>query len=134
MLSNIKYVYILLLMATALPCAARENFFKKVGHQLGKLEWSQTALVGANIADAWSSSRPGLMELNSILAQRGQFSATSAVIKFSITGAQILGQRYVLTHHPRFAESTNSRTAFIIMNYTASGLYVGVAAHNLSLQ
>lgn len=134
MFNSVKYVSAILLMACAVPCHAQTNFLKTVGRHLGKLEWSETAFVAANVADAWTSSRPGLFEVNPILAQRGQFTATSAVIKFSIVGAQIVGQHYILRHHRAFADATHLERTFTIVNYAGSAVYLGVAAHNASLR
>jgi hypothetical protein len=134
---DIQYRFLLLFVSIVLPCSAQNGFVrsvKSVGHHFGKLEWSQTALVGADIADAWSSTRPGVTELNPLLAQRGQFTATSALIKFSMVGAQILGQHYILKHHPAFAQAGHLETIFTITNYAGAGMYTGIAVHNATLK
>jgi hypothetical protein len=51
MFTNIRYFSVIILIASALPCAAQQHFFRSVGRHLGKLEWSQTALVGADAAN-----------------------------------------------------------------------------------
>ena len=127
-------VSVVLLVAAALPCAAQENFLKKVGRHFGKLEWSESAFMGANVADAWTSSRPGLIETNPLLAQHGQFTAVSAAIKLSLAGAQIFGQHYILKHRPEYSETHHLARTFTIVNYAGAGLYGIVAAHNASLK
>jgi hypothetical protein len=135
MLSNIKCLFILFLIS--LPCCAQNSFVKSVksvGHHFGKLEWSETALVGADAADAFTSSRAGISELNPFLAQRGQFTGVSALIKFSVLGAQILGQHYILGHHSAFAQAGHLETVFTIANYAGAGMYTGLAVHNAALK
>jgi hypothetical protein len=134
MFNKIRCAAVLILIAFAVPCAARQNFLKRLGSHLGKLEWSQAALVGANAADTWSSFRPDAIEINPLLAQHGQFTAVSAVIKLSVSAAQIFGQRYILTHYPGFAETHRLERKFTFVNYAVSGMYTGVAAHNASLK
>jgi hypothetical protein len=134
MFTNIRYFSVIILIASALPCAAQQHFFRSVGRHLGKLEWSQTALVGADAADAWTSSRAGIVELNPLLAQHGQFTPLSAAIKFSVLGAQLLSQRYIISRHPDFAAANHLRRTFTIINYAGAGMYTGVAIHNASLK
>lgn len=134
MFINIRYFSVIFLIASALPCAAQESFFRSVGRHLGKLEWSQTALAGADAADAWTSSRSGIVEMNPILAQHGQFTGLSAAIKFSVLAAQIIGQRYIISRHPDFAAATHLGRTFTIINYAGAGMYAGMAMHNASLK
>ena len=84
---------------------------------------SAGTLVAATAVDAASSW--GGVELNPILAGADhRFSARGAAIKGSVAAATILIQWAILRHHPRAAK------LFAIVNFGASGAYVGVAARN----
>lgn len=84
-------------------------------------KWSLAALMAGNAADGVSSwQRP---EMNPILGP--QFNSRAVAIKFGIVGATALLERALVKKHPELAKG------FAVANFTAAGVFTGVAIRNL---
>ncbi len=84
------------------------------------------ALVSANAFDIASSWR--LQEENPVLGRGMQFGVGSMAIKSGLVGTTFVLQYFAMRHRPDFRK----RIAWI--NFGASGVLSGVAAHNMSLR
>lgn len=79
-------------------------------------KWSAAALLAGNSLD--SASSLGRLELNPLLAQHGQFTVRSAVIKTAVVSTVLVLQR---RHRSR---------AFVITNLAGAAVLSGAAIHN----
>lgn len=92
-----------------------------------KWKWSLAPVAASQTLDVTSSF--GMRELNPVLAgSDGRFGMRAAGTKLGVTGA-LLGVEYLIVRgHPRAAR------VFAPLNWAASAVTFGVAAHNYSIR
>jgi hypothetical protein len=88
---------------------------------------SIAALIAANVADVVSSRNK--YEGNAVLqSSNGTFSTGKAIgVKAAMAGLPILGEYFVLRHHPRLGK------LFTFVNYGEAGVFGAAAVHNFTI-
>lgn len=84
-------------------------------------------LVAATTLDAdssWKATSRGYREANPLFASHGQYRAKGLTLEFGITGGVLLVDYFHTRHHPE------RRKRMAISELTATGVKLGIAAHN----
>jgi hypothetical protein len=114
----------------------RAVFRKAARHFSTPFGMTQAAFIASNIVDTYTSFQcsglPGLYEKNPLLAQGGQFTAVSAVIKFGMLGAVLLCQNHLINKEPE-PRKLRARATWGGGNCIGTAIIGSISYNNLSL-